>query len=114
MLENRKSKRYHSIARVGIPGVLEEDIMLRNISITGCCVQCLSVVDITANSEYEIKIEPESEAKIGNFTLPVECKWVRHSDDSSEIGFSIAGFPQGKTFQRYADYLAFRSQFESS
>ena len=112
MWENRINKRYHSVARVGIDGILNGDIMLKNISITGCCVQCLSSVDISVNSQYSIKIKPESDSKIGNFNLPVECKWVRNSDNSTEIGFSIAGFPKGKIFQRYVDYLAFRSQFE--
>ena len=112
--ESRVNKRYHSIARVSIEGIQNTDIMLKNISITGCCVNCLSVVDLSVNSQYKIKIKPESNSKIGNFDLPVECKWICCTNNSSEVGFSIVGLPEGKLFQRYVDYLSFRSKFDKS
>ena len=98
------------MARAVIQDVLKEDIMLKNISITGCCVVCLSSVNISINSSYKIKIEPESDAKIGDFVLVVECKWIKETEHSKEIGFNIVDFPKGELFQRYVDYLAFRSE----
>jgi hypothetical protein len=112
MWESRTNKRYDSVARVGIPGVLDGDVLLKNISITGCCVECPSSANISANSSYDIKIEPENESKVGDFVLPVECKWIQKGDNSKEIGFNIVNFPKGKLFQRYVDYLAYRSNIK--
>jgi hypothetical protein len=39
----------------------------------------------------------------------VEARWVRGGDYSCEVGFSITASPKGKAFQRYVDYLSWRS-----
>ena len=112
MKESRKNKRYHSVACAEIPGVFEGEVLLKNISITGCCVECKSSANISVNSLYKINIEPESDSEIGDFILPVECKWIQKKEDVNEIGFTIVDFPKGRLFQRYVDYLSYRSNLK--
>jgi hypothetical protein len=107
--ENRKNPRYRTLAQARIPGVLEGESLLKDLSITGCCVECTVFVDVKPNDRYQLEIKPESVANIGSFQLVVEVKWVRSGDYSSEVGFSIVASPRGKLFQRYVDYLAYRS-----
>ena len=109
MLENRQNPRYQASAHARIPGVLEGEVVLKDLSITGCCVECTVITDIQSNVQYEIEIEPEKASKIGKFELIVERKWIHGGDYSSEIGFFITASPKGRHFQRYVDYLAYRS-----
>jgi len=106
--ENRKSPRYRTIARVEMPKVPGGDGLLKNISITGCCVECAGIVNIQPAAQYQLMIKPEKESHIGAFELMVECKWVRSDAQGTELGFSIIASPKGKQFQYYVDYLAYR------
>ena len=109
MLENRRDKRYRTLARARIFHVLEGENLLKDISITGCCVESTTYADIKPNTRYEMEIEPESAAQIGNFQLTVESKWVRPAGYTGEVGFIVVASPKGRQFQRYVDYLAYRS-----
>jgi hypothetical protein len=108
MLENRKDNRYKTLAHARIPHVLEGETLLKNISITGCCVESSAYAEIKPETMYEMEIEPERASKIGNFQLSVELKWVRPAGDTGEVGFIVVASPQGKQFQNYVDYLAYR------
>jgi hypothetical protein len=108
MLENRKSRRYRTFAHAKIPGILGDECLLKDLSVTGCRVEATSYVDIKVNTSYKLKIIPESVSGIGEFELSVESKWIRTSGYSCEIGFSILKSPKGKPFQRYVDYLTWR------
>ncbi|MDR1286626.1 MAG: PilZ domain-containing protein [Treponema sp.] len=109
MQENRKNNRYHTLARVKIPGVLGEESLLKDLSVTGCCIESTSYADISPNTRYKLEVMPESAAAIGDFELVVESIWIRSGGYSCEVGFSILESPKGKLFQRYVDYLAWRS-----
>jgi hypothetical protein len=109
MLDNRKNRRYRTLAHVRIPGILEGENLLKDLSITGCCVECTSCADIKPESQYQIEIFPESAAQIGNFELTVQSKWIRPGGYTVEVGFAIIASPRGKLFQRYVDYLGYRS-----
>jgi hypothetical protein len=108
MQENRKNRRYQTLARVRIPGVLEGETLLKDLSVTGCCVECTAQSDIKPDTQYRLEIFPEGVSKIGNFDLFVESKWIRSGSYSSEVGFNIIASPRGKLFQRYVDYLDWR------
>ena len=108
MLEARKSVRYQTLAHVEISKVSGGEGLLKNISITGCCVECTGKVDIQPAAEYQLVIKPEKESHIGSFELEVDCKWVRNDGHGTELGFGIIASPKGKQFQYYVDYLAYR------
>jgi hypothetical protein len=109
MLDKRKDHRYHTLARARIPGVLEGECLLRDLSVTGCHVECTTLVDIAPDIQYRLEIIPENAAHIGNFELTVQSRWIRSGGYASEAGFAIVASPKGKLFQRYVDYLEYRA-----
>ena len=109
MLENRRNPRYQAFAHARIPGVLDGENVLKDLSITGCCVECTVITDIQTGVKYQIEIEPEKASQIGKFELTVERMWIHSGDYSSEIGFFVSASPKGRRFQRYVDYLAYRN-----
>jgi hypothetical protein len=109
MLDNRKNRRYRTLAHVRISGIPEGENLLKDLSVTGCCVECTSCADIKPDSSYQIEIFPESASRIGSFKLTVQSKWIRLGQYTGEVGFVITASPKGKLFQRYVDYLAYRS-----
>jgi len=108
MRENRISPRYHTLGHARIPGVLRDDFLIRNISITGCCLECAGNVSLPKPCEiFKVEVRPEIAARIGKFEFEAECKWVRKNENSSEIGLTVSASPQGKFFQNYVDYIAY-------
>ena len=125
--EKRKQKRYLSIAKVrlpetfaGQPAMPKErgesssaksscgEALLKDISVTGCRIECTMHVDIEENSEHTITVCPEDNAGIGRFDLLVMCKWINSGSYTCNIGFSIKKSPGKKDFERYVDYLSWR------
>jgi hypothetical protein len=85
-------------------------LKVKNLSITGCCLECKPCLDkIKISEKYRIDIKPERKSHVRKFALEVECRWIHDGEDSSEIGFEIYAFPKGKNFQSYVDYLSFHS-----
>ena len=109
MPEHRKNPRYPTEARASITGFMEGENLLKDLSISGCCVECHTVMEIKPGIQYGMEIEPERSSHIGNFQLQVEQKWIRVADNLTEIGFLILASPKGKQFQHYIDYLVYRS-----
>jgi hypothetical protein len=106
--ENRRHTRYRSFARVRFPGQLGGENLLKDISVTGCRVECTSLMNLKPDIQYTLEMIPEAAAKIGAFNLEVKPIWIRSGDYSSDVGFIIVASPKGKLFQRYVDYLAWR------
>jgi hypothetical protein len=104
----RSHTRYRAFARVKFQGHLGEEHLLKDISVTGCCVECTSLADIQSDIQYTLEVTPEEAAKIGRFELQVKSIWIHSADYSGEVGFSIVASPKGKLFQRYVDYLSWR------
>ena len=111
MLENdkRKNIRYQTTAQVCIPGVLEGDALLKDISITGCSIESTVFAALEPNTAYTLEVKPEAASKIAKFELSVETRWLRTNGDAYEAGFVVTASPKGKQFERYVDYLAWRS-----
>jgi hypothetical protein len=109
MLDKRKNHRYRTLAHARIRGVLEGENLLRDLSVTGCCVESTTHADLNPAAQYQIEIIPENEAHIGSFELTVQIKWIRSGGYASEMGFVIIASPRGKLFQRYVDYLGYRA-----
>jgi len=108
MSELRKHIRYRTLAKAKIKGILEGESLLKDISVTGCRVECTSYAGIKPNMRYKIVILPEESAEIDMFELLVETTWIRSEGYSCDIGFLIVDSPGKKQFRRYVDYLAWR------
>jgi len=110
-MHDRISPRYPAQCRARIENVMEGDVALKNLSITGCCLECASNFDnLKPQVKYTIEIEPEKPSRIDIFELEVECRWIRKKHDVCEIGFQIVGSPKGKHFQNYVDFLAYHAE----
>jgi hypothetical protein len=109
MVDNRKNFRYQTLAKARIEGITEADVLLKDLSITGCCIESTIYLNVKKDSQYKIEIVPETAARIGSFELLTELRWIRASGYSCEAGFSILESPKGRLFQRYVDYLAWRA-----
>jgi len=112
MPEFRKNPRYRTLAHACIPGVMDGENLLKDLSITGCCVESTAVVDIKPDTQYSIEIRPEVVSRIDKFKLQVERRWIRNDGDSTEVGFNIVASPKGRQFENYIDYLAYRSSIK--
>ena len=109
MTELRRNSRFQSIAKVKIEGIEQGETLLKDISITGCRVECTAYAEMKLNTRYNVSIIPEKAAEIGEFTMMVESRWIRTGSYFCEIGFSIVESPKKKHFQRYVDYLSWRN-----
>jgi hypothetical protein len=108
MIEQRKNERYETFAKVTIKGIKRKKFVLRDVSVTGCRIECPANAEIMPNMQFSVQITPENDAKIESFFLAVESKWVRVDINICEAGFVIINLPKGKQFQRYVDYLSWR------
>ena len=106
--ENRKERRYPSIAHARIPELFTGDALLRDISITGCRIECTMHIDIKENARYTITVLPEKSAGVDQFDLIADCKWFHFSSNSYSAGFTIIKSPGKKDFEKYVDYLSWR------
>ncbi|MDR2485761.1 MAG: PilZ domain-containing protein [Treponema sp.] len=89
--KKRKSPRYNSRARAYIIDILE-DAIVKDISITGCCLTSEKHVKLKLRSMYVLHIVPEDN-RLGKFELLVESRWIRAKGDSNEIGFWVISSP---------------------
>jgi hypothetical protein len=106
--DHRSHTRYRSFARVKFQGIVGGDNLLKDISVTGCRVECTSLSDIQLDTPYVLEVIPEANARIGRFELEVKAVWLSPSGYSGDAGFSITASPRGKLFQRYVDYLSWQ------
>jgi hypothetical protein len=110
--EHRSHVRYRAFARVKFQGFGGEESLLKDISVTGCRVECTSLADIQLNTQYVLEVIPEAAANIGRFNLEVKVVWIHPAGYSGDVGFNIVASPKGKLFQRYVDYLSWRENHQ--
>jgi len=108
--DKRRSKRFYSAANARIDGSNPGEILLKDLSITGCCLESTVFHDIKMGGRHKIEIIPEKAAKIKKFVLIAEAVWIHSGGYATEFGFFVLESPKGKLFQRYVDYLDWRSK----
>ena len=109
MDDRRRSVRYHTFAKASLEGVNEGEVLLKDINVLGCRVECTAYAGIELGKHYKLKVIPEEASKVGAFDLLVEPVWLRTGNYACEIGFLIIKSPKGKIFQRYVDYLSWHA-----
>ena len=107
MQEKRKTQRFRTESQARISGIAESDGLLKDISITGCCIECDALPEVAVGTHYQLDIIPETAANIGIFRLEVESRWIR-GEEHVQAGFFIVASPKGKQFQNYVDFLTYR------
>jgi hypothetical protein len=109
MTNKRKSARYYSLAAARVPGVNIGEALLRDLSVTGGCIEYTMFADVQLGVEYRLEIIPEAASNVEQFDLTIEVRWIHSEGYACSIGFAVLASPKGKLFQRYVDYLAWRS-----
>jgi hypothetical protein len=112
--EKRKNSRFQSQAKAQIVGHNTGETLLKDLSIIGCSLSSAVHAELKPDTRYEIEIFPEEAAGIGKFEIIVELKRVHSEGNTTEFGFSILESPKGRHFQRYVDYLSWRSETEAA
>lgn len=113
MDERRCSARLDSSGKAKITAVPDCKFLVKNLSITGCCIEGTPCTDkIKLNEHYDVKIIPDHTFHVHDFELRVECKWIWIKGSSAEYGFEISSFPKGKEFQNYVNFLSLLPGFD--
>jgi hypothetical protein len=102
----RTEDRYAANAQVKI---LEDELLLKNISSHGGQVQGGELVDIIPNGKYTIAITPEKESDIDKFEVEILSKWVKIKRSGTEAGFIMVLPPGSGAVEKYIAYLKKKS-----
>ena len=114
MFQSRSSTRFTSLARARVSGLSEGEALLKDLSVLGCRLEFSAAVAFSPDHRYRIQVLPEAPAGVDLFEFEAAPRWSRADYDSFDIGFSITASPKGKAFQRYIDYLSWRSASAST
>jgi hypothetical protein len=109
MFFERKHPRYSSLAQASIAGAFSGEALVKDLSVTGCCLECTVFIDVEPEKQYLLSIRPEPASGIDEFALRAEARWIKAGNCGCEAGFRIVESPKGKFFQRYVDYLDYRA-----
>ncbi|MDR2020073.1 MAG: PilZ domain-containing protein [Treponema sp.] len=112
MVNKRRSARYYSLAAARIPSVSGGEALLKDLSVTGGCIEYTMFADVQTGMQYKLEVVPEAASNVESFDLTIEVRWIHSEGYACSIGFAILASPKGKLFQRYVDYLAWRSSLQ--
>jgi hypothetical protein len=99
-----RAPRYDSYALVKVNG-FEGQALLKNMSITGFCMQSKTYANLTPGSVYSISIMPEASSGLKAIEAEVEVRWVRSEVSNFEVGLLVTKPSPGREMEKYVDYL---------
>jgi hypothetical protein len=100
-----RAPRYDSYALVKVNG-FEGQALLKNISLTGFCMQSKTYANLTPGTTYSISILPEASSGLKAIAADVEVRWVRSEVSNFEVGLFITKPSAGREMEKYVEYLA--------
>ena len=103
--QTRDTPRFTSGAGISIEG-FEGEGLLRNVCLTGCCMESVTYVAIKPDDIYQVRIIPGVTEKTEPFTMKLVVTWTKSSETLFEAGFHVeAGQTGNSPIKRYADSL---------
>jgi hypothetical protein len=99
-----RAPRYDSLAAVRVNG-FEGQALLKNISITGFCMQSKTFANLTPGKQYTMYISPEASTGLATIEVEVEVRWIRSEVSRFDVGLLIAKPLLNKTMDTYINYL---------
>ena len=106
-IPGRKEKRYPANAQVQME---ESALLLKDVSLSGGCIQSDDFMEVIPNGNYTIMIIPEEESQLETFTVDIVSRWVRMKRTGSESGFIMIIPPGNMIVEHYIEYLKSKSQ----
>jgi hypothetical protein len=99
-----RAPRYKSLASISING-FDGEALLKNISITGFCMESKTFVNITPGTTYGMHIVPEVSTSLEQFDVEVEARWVLSEVFRFDVGFLLTKTQSRKDMDRYIEFL---------
>ncbi|MCR4790720.1 MAG: PilZ domain-containing protein [Treponemataceae bacterium] len=103
--ELRRHTRFVEIGRVDAPDVCLFSGILVDISLNGCKVRFPAKLEIDADVEYELKILTARKDFSAPFILIANVSWLKNTENSCDVGFSIIRSPSTREFEKYIQSL---------
>ncbi|MDR2607973.1 MAG: PilZ domain-containing protein [Treponema sp.] len=98
-----RAPRYSSVAFIEVND-FEGRALLKNISVTGFCMQSKTYANLIPGEKYIMHIFPEKSAGLKVIEAEVEVRWVRSEVSRFDVGLLIAK-SSGRDMEKYIDYL---------
>jgi hypothetical protein len=109
IIAKRMEKRYVTKAQARMS---KAELLLKNISLHGGCVQGEEFVDAAPNEKNVMAIIPEKESKIKEFDVDIISKWIRLNKKRIESGFIIMPPAESELLEEYVEYLKNKNKEE--
>jgi hypothetical protein len=103
-----RAPRYDSFAAIRING-FEGEALLKNISLTGFCMQSKTYADLSPGETYFIQIIPESLTGLAKFDVEVEVRWVRSEVSKFDVGLLLTKTQSRLEMDKYIDFLKLKA-----
>lgn len=111
--DKRKDERYEDIGRVEAPELCVFPGVLQDISMLGCRVRFPMQFDPDMEMDIEMRVIPAHKRTLQPISLIGHPMWVRHDDNSTEIGFKLLRSPDSRELHQYVQRLALaEAEFE--
>lgn len=112
-LEHRKDERFEDIGRVDAQNLCVFPGVLVDISMFGCRIRFPATFDVDMESDFVLKITPARKYSLQNIQLIGHPQWVKHEDESTEVGFKLLRSPGTRMLGTYVQKLALaEAEFE--
>jgi hypothetical protein len=106
---NPRQPRYDCLAVVKVNG-FEGKAVLRNVSVSGFCMESKTYVHMQPGEQYTMEITPVAESGIAVFSVKVEARWVKSEVDHFNVGFLMVNSAAERHLAKYIDYLKQQSK----
>ncbi|MDR2313533.1 MAG: hypothetical protein LBE02_03285 [Spirochaetaceae bacterium] len=109
----QRDLRYTSRGKVYIAEVSNAEILIKNVSSGGLCIESEDSLEISPRARYSIEIIPEEESRVDPFTVDIEARWVKAKKRLCESGCVMIippGTPSQEVLEQYLAYLAGRGE----
>ncbi|MDR1352674.1 MAG: PilZ domain-containing protein [Treponema sp.] len=112
-MDKRRFVRYASSAKVRINKYTRILVLMRDISLYGCCLsypdtQSASMIDLETDDEYTLEVFPEPE-EIGAFSVNIKPRWTRIRGEMRETGCLIDRFPTEEDREKFTAYIKWQA-----
>jgi hypothetical protein len=102
----RKDNRYTANAEVCITPFSEHRVVLKDISLNGCCIHSNDFIEILPDTCFMIGVAPQDSPDVKNFALDVKSRWIRTARGFFESGLEILTPEKPAALERYIQFLS--------
>jgi hypothetical protein len=104
-----RAPRYDSFAAIRVNG-FEGEALLKNVSITGFCMESRTVANLKPGEKYFIQVIPESSTGLTQFDVEVEVRWARSEVSKFDVGLLLTQTQSQKELEKYINFLKLKTR----